>query len=189
MCHRRDDAERLRHEGTCEWILTHDKYITWLNQSHGLLWLKGKPGSGKSILLSFVYNKYEQEERDGHRIVLHFFFHARGAALQKAKEGMFRSLLHQLCRKSVTARSCVTSFFKQKNNDFGKFGEGWNWNTSELEKLFTDAIIDATISDEATLFVDALDEAGLDVAPQLAEYFHALNSKLCKSWGHCSSYT
>lgn len=178
MCHRREDAERLRHKNTCEWILTHDSYVTWLNQHHGLLWLKGKPGSGKSILLSFLYDKYQQEKRDKKRLVLHFFFHARGTPLRKTREGMFRCLLNQLCRKSVAACSIVASFFKQKSEDFGKFGESWHWDASELEKLFNDTITDAIKSDEVTLFVDALDEAGLDIAPQLAEYFHALETKL-----------
>lgn len=110
--------------------------------------------------------------------MLHFFFHARGTRLQKTKEGMFRSLLNQLCRKSVATYSIVTSFFRQKDVDFGKFGESWHWNASELERLFGDAITDAMKSDEVTLFVDALDEAGLEIAPQLAEYFQALESKL-----------
>ncbi|TVY19661.1 Protein SERAC1 [Lachnellula arida] len=178
MCHRREDAKRLRHKDTCKWILTHDSYVTWLNQHHGLLWLKGKPGSGKSILLSFLYDKYQQEKRDNKRLVLHFFFHARGTPLQKTREGMFRSLLNQLCRKSVAASSIVASFFNQKSEDFGKFGESWYWNASELEKLFNDAVTDTIKSDEVTLFVDALDEAGLDIAPQLAEYFYALETKL-----------
>ena len=39
--------------GTCNWLADHPHFKSWINrehleESHGLLWIKGKPGSGKS---------------------------------------------------------------------------------------------------------------------------------------------
>src|SRR2546429_257731 len=36
-----DDAA----EGTCEWLLRHDAYRSWVTCDQDLLWIKGKPGS------------------------------------------------------------------------------------------------------------------------------------------------
>ncbi|KAH7134389.1 ankyrin repeat-containing domain protein [Dactylonectria macrodidyma] len=35
-------------KGTCEWLLRHETYTSWASCGRGLLWVKGKPGSGKS---------------------------------------------------------------------------------------------------------------------------------------------
>jgi pantothenate kinase-related protein Tda10 len=46
MLDRRDNVE-LCHTNTCQWILDLAKYQSWRRESPGLLWIKGKPGSGK----------------------------------------------------------------------------------------------------------------------------------------------
>lgn len=54
----RDQANLLsrcrdsREEATCEWVLSHPKIASWLDPDSNktFLWLKGKPGSGKSWL-------------------------------------------------------------------------------------------------------------------------------------------
>lgn len=52
---RRADA---REPDTCEWILTHSRFKSWLDLDHSrsYLWLKGKPGSGKTTLTTFIVN-------------------------------------------------------------------------------------------------------------------------------------
>lgn len=42
------------YDGTCQWLLKSSKIRTWLQRNRGnpVLWLNGKPGSGKSILSS-----------------------------------------------------------------------------------------------------------------------------------------
>ena len=47
------------HAKTCEWFLKSHEYFHWLDDSklgehHSLLWIKGKPGTGKSTLMKFV---------------------------------------------------------------------------------------------------------------------------------------
>ena len=45
-----------REAATCDWILTHPKLRSWLDPDHSrpVLWLKGKPGSGKTTLTTFI---------------------------------------------------------------------------------------------------------------------------------------
>src|SRR4051812_35877953 len=94
-----DRPNDIRHaaEGTCAWLLEHKTYKSWAAGHCGLLWIKGKPGSGKSTLLRHAIDgitrtHYFQENS----ALLSFFFHGRGAELQRTPLGLIRSLLHQL---------------------------------------------------------------------------------------------
>lgn len=58
------------------------------------LWIKGSPGSGKSTLMKYLYNAHDVYFRD--YVVAAYYFHARGADLQKGRLGVLRSLLHQI---------------------------------------------------------------------------------------------
>ncbi|KAH7181907.1 ankyrin repeat-containing domain protein [Fusarium sp. MPI-SDFR-AT-0072] len=58
-------------EGTGEWIHRSDNYLKWYeSQEDGLLWIKGVPGSGKSVVAASMIHKLSQEEIP----VLYFFF-------------------------------------------------------------------------------------------------------------------
>ncbi|EXM09882.1 ankyrin repeat-containing domain protein [Fusarium oxysporum II5] len=58
-------------EGTGEWIHRSDNYLKWHeSQEDGLLWIKGVPGSGKSVVAASMIQKLSQEEIP----VLYFFF-------------------------------------------------------------------------------------------------------------------
>ena len=50
--------------GTCNWILSHPTFEEWVRDGEGsptMLWLYAPPGSGKSILSSFIINHLLQE--------------------------------------------------------------------------------------------------------------------------------
>ena len=50
MNHRQLEVQNTR-ANSCTWILQHKDYIEWVKARRGLLWIKGKPGSGKSTLV------------------------------------------------------------------------------------------------------------------------------------------
>jgi ankyrin repeat protein len=91
------------HSDTCQWLFEGEKYKAWrhpdaLNTDRGFLWLKGKPGAGKSTLMKSARHYGEREHSD---TVISFFFNARGVELQKSTQGMYRSLLYQLLKKRM----------------------------------------------------------------------------------------
>ncbi|KAK7961900.1 uncharacterized protein PG986_002725, partial [Apiospora aurea] len=52
----REDSVNLPQRGTCVWLRSHPCFQSWLRSFHsngipGLLWIEGKPGSGKSTLM------------------------------------------------------------------------------------------------------------------------------------------
>ena len=175
MTYRRLEIDRA-YQTTCEWILQHRSYLIWTTNKQELLWLKGKPGSGKSTLLTFIYREYTRGPACKRAIYLDFFFHARGAPLQKTPEGMFRSLLHQVFKQCPAVRSHVRATFEEKKS-LSEPGKDWRWHARELEDLLFNAIIQAAESYAITIFIDALDEAGAEVARELMAFFHRLKDE------------
>lgn len=174
MNSRRSEADKAFPK-TCGWILEDDSYKKWLKHG-GLLWIKGKPGAGKSTLLAFTYRIFHGTHPDQVDLSLEFFFHGRGATLQKTSIGLYRSLLHQLYTSDSSIRDPVRKAFHDKSI-FGEEGRGWEWQLGELPDLFFNAILTAAISRKVVIFVDALDEARPDTQ-ELVDDFHDLNDRL-----------
>ncbi|KAL3469228.1 ankyrin [Aspergillus californicus] len=176
MLARRSSIEQ-RHGSSCEWILELREYKSWRSQSCGLLWIKGKPGAGKSTLMHFLHDKL-QEPHDGDQgIALEFFFTARGTELQHTPSGMFRSLVRQLFDHDQSVRPKVREIYERKCRQFGYGKREWEWQKPELEGLLTESILLSAQQQRVTIFADALDEAGREPAQELAEYFHEINAR------------
>jgi ankyrin repeat protein len=175
MTYRRQEADRA-HPETCGWILQHKSYRTWSTQG-GLLWVKGNPGTGKSTLMAYVYRAFQAVPEHERHVILNFFFHGRGTTLQKTPTGMFRSLLHQLFTRARSVRGPIRKAFHEKRV-FGEPAKDWKWQLKELQDLFLNGVTDVAKTRAITIFIDALDEAGVEAAAELVAYFHILNDRL-----------
>ena len=188
MDYRRLDSDTA-HPGTCNWILSHKDYRNWILNENGLLCIKEKPGSGKSTLMAYLYKNLQDNLAGEHSVSLTFFFHRRGATLQKTFIGMLRALLCQVYRAFPLARKAICLAFHDRKI-FGEARKDWDWQEKELHDLLFSAILN--ITQRTLIFVDALDEAGED-AQETAEYFYRLNDeikrcgrpvKICISYRH-----
>ncbi|KAI0104231.1 hypothetical protein GGR51DRAFT_522080 [Nemania sp. FL0031] len=111
-------------QGTFEWIFTDPEVVLrshprlgmtfpqWLESGDGIFHICGKPGSGKSTLMKYIYSnptamkqlaKWSQRDE---LLTGYFFFWRPGAPEQKNMRGLIRGLLYQilyqvpkLCRK------------------------------------------------------------------------------------------
>ncbi len=158
---------------TCAWFSQHKVYLEWLEQRHGLLWIKGKPGAGKSTLMRHAVVMIEKEERQTNLVVASFFFHGRGSSIQKSPLGLFRSLLHQLLPQIPELLLLFSSLFKKRCETEGKFGTAWDWKERDLQDFFKHNVTDSA---RILLYIDALDECGEENARDLVDYFHAITS-------------
>lgn len=168
-------------DGTCSWILDHKTYLSWLSQRRGLLWIKGKPGTGKSTLMKYLLRALEQHKlrSSDKTVTLSFFFHGRGSEIQRTPLGLFRSLLHQLLERFPTQLSNVVQTFKNRLDNQGKVGEKWNWRPLELQS-FLEASLPKVLEEFAVrIVVDALDESGETTG--LVKFFQRLRSKCSSS--------
>lgn len=83
------------------------KLMNWFTTDESLFWINGKPGSGKSSLISFVANDQRTlqafESWTGQRPVhmIKFLFWRPGSPLQRSVPGMLRSLLYQVLMTGI----------------------------------------------------------------------------------------
>lgn len=164
---------KTAHAKTCRWLLKKSEYLDWcdpgkLAEHNGFLWIKGKPGAGKSTLMKFALANTRRNAKD--EIVLSFFFNARGDDLEKSTSGLFRSLLVQLLEQlpSTKFRFSTLGSPLWKNNA--------EWTLASLQSLFEEAVLnlrDATI----ICFVDALDECDDQQIRDMVYFFERLGEE------------
>lgn len=85
-------------------------------------------------------------------VIINYFFNARGVALQKSTQGMYRSLLHQIIEKvpGVSSTLPLRKCTRLRDQD---------WPVEYLTELFRCAVL-AFDSTRLTCYIDALDESG-----------------------------
>lgn len=90
----------------CQW----DDFARWLESGHGVYWINGKAGSGKSTLMNHICHHsrklelLEQWCSERRLLTPTFFFWNAGTRLQKSIDGLLRSLFYQMlkeCRELV----------------------------------------------------------------------------------------
>ncbi|KAK1579705.1 uncharacterized protein LY79DRAFT_652008, partial [Colletotrichum navitas] len=155
--------------GTCQWLLSHETLTAWTRQHRGLVWIKGKPGAGKSTLMKYALEKvpylYETQP-----LVLSFFFHGRGHELQKSLLGLFQSLLHQLLKHVPGTLSDLIDHFDHNRKTVGEAGKKWQWHVPMLQAFFQSSLSKILKHRAVLVFIDALDECGEEPAVQLIEF-------------------
>jgi ankyrin repeat protein len=156
------------HAQTCKWLLETPKYLGWLDPSklgehHGFLWIKGKPGTGKSTLMKFALANARKTMRD--TIVISFFFNARGDDLEKSTVGMYRSLLLQLLERVPVSQDVFNSLELRTWN-----GGYYKWGIEALKALFEEIILGLGEL-PVTCFIDALDECDEDQIRDMVSFF------------------
>ncbi|KAI1742727.1 hypothetical protein F4680DRAFT_445764 [Xylaria scruposa] len=150
------DARQLTikkaHAHTCAWFLDSPLYIDWakntMRNDHNFLWIKGKPGAGKSTLMKFLLKNLRDRIRKAgnQEILISFFFNARGDDLEKTTAGMYRSLLLQLLEARPNLRYVLDSI-----------RIGHVWTIGSLKSLFEEVL--QGLGDTSILcLIDALDE-------------------------------
>lgn len=151
-------AIQAAHRHTCQWVFNTAEYRRWhdpeLRQAHhGLLWVKGKPGSGKSTITKVALQHAQKTYPDEKNLC--FFFNGRGDGLEKSVEGMFSSLLHQVVLEVPWLLEAVNA---RAVKEYGK-GE---WPLELLKDLFREAMYRLGQTVQVTCYIDALYEGDND---------------------------
>jgi hypothetical protein len=138
--------------GTCDWVAKHPAYIAWLDDEsqlhNSLLWIRGKPGAGKSVLMRHI-DRSVSRDKGLQDICISFYFNSRGERLEKSLFGMYRSLLAQLLSEQPELQVVL-----DKTHDLSVENDT---TMRELQRLFRAAVI--RLKDKHLYcFIDALDE-------------------------------
>jgi hypothetical protein len=154
---------------TCSWIFDRPEYSRWRDpdqrKSHrGVLWIKGKAGTGKSTLMSCLCDRDCQ--RDCEEITVSFFFNARSPdTLVKSTEGMYRCLLYQIMKNLPRLEERLSRLHLPRS-------EGWPIEL--LENALRSVILGLSAEERITCFVDALDECKIEDVRKAIDRFEDL---------------
>ncbi|CAG9997125.1 unnamed protein product [Clonostachys byssicola] len=159
------------HAKTCQWLLDHSAYEAWLDPSqttrhHGLLWISGKPGAGKSTIMKYIYLKTKHQTRKKITLNSSFFFHSRGEYLERSISGMYRSILAQLL-EGFPALQVVL------DNPKLDMASRDDWPLSILKELLQKAVFSLG-SRALNCFIDALDECDEQQIVDMVQFFEDL---------------
>jgi len=136
----------------------------------GFLWIKGNPGTGKSTLMKFLFEKTKSNAKgDFSQITLSFFFLARGTVEEKSTTGLYRSLLHQLFEKAMDLRDSLEWMTANGARVVQRNG----WHGEALKQTLTHAV-QKLGSRLLTIFIDALDECDKNQAAGMICFFEEL---------------
>ncbi|KAF5687842.1 ankyrin protein 3 [Fusarium denticulatum] len=173
------DARKLiikaAHSKTCRWFLKHPDYLSWIDRQkishhHGFLWIRGKPGAGKSTIMKFIYQESKKKDRKHQTLTASFFFNARGEVLEKTVSGMYRSLLLQLFHGFPDIECVLDDPELLPRNQSGCPP------LNALKDLLRAAV--AKLGQRSfRCFIDALDECDEQQVMDLVEYFEDLAEK------------
>lgn len=173
-------------EGSCRWIRDSKEYKAWnarerLDLSHGIFWIKGKPGSGKSTVMKDLCETTDVSHLGRDALRLTFFFNKRGASLEKTLPGLYRSLLCQILKSKGVEdfTSPILMRFKQKTTMFD--ASNVVWDLVELKDVFYE-MIECDNFPPVEIFTDALDECDED---QVREFIRrmAKSAKIAQRTG------
>lgn len=169
---------KAAHTQTCQWLLTHSDYLSWLDQRQHhcrFLWIRGKPGVGKSIIMKFSYTRMRKQDQDRQVLTTSFFFNARGDDMEKSVVGMYRSLLLQLFEGFPDLQGVLD------DQDLVPRNQKTCPSLNSLKDLFRAAIL-CLGNRSCACYIDALDECDEQQIRDMVEFFEEL-SEYCRGEG------
>ncbi|CAG9988819.1 unnamed protein product [Clonostachys byssicola] len=138
-------------KGAYEWILRHPEYQRFRNDStNRLLWVKGDPGKGKTMLLCGIIDDLEKES---FAPVSYFFCEATQDNSLRCATAVLRTLIWRLC----TSWPRLVSRVREKYDTEGKEAFEGPGALFALEEIMANILQDLRCS-TVTLVIDALDE-------------------------------
>lgn len=164
----RDDKRRIQDtkgglvQDSYIWVLENPDFCQWRdNEDQQLLWVKGDPGKGKTMLLCGIIDHLEQSPADGW-VSSYFFCQATDERINTATS-VVRGLIFMLLDQDAS----LVSYLKKKHDMAGKalFEDANAWQA--LTDILIGILQDTKLQ-EVCLVVDALDECVQDL-PQLLD--------------------
>jgi nucleoside phosphorylase len=176
----RDDKTRIQRtkgnllKDSYRWVIGHNDFKRWRdNPQYRLLWIKGDPGKGKTMLLCGIIDEIESSATM--HCLSYFFCQASDIRLSNAT-AVLRGLIYMI----VVQRPLLISHVREKYDKSGKklFDDSNAWEA--LSKILM-AILNDTRLNDVILIVDALDEC-VEGLPLLLELLSQASSSSQAKW-------
>ncbi|KAN0133847.1 hypothetical protein V8E53_008342 [Lactarius tabidus] len=102
-------ARETHQDGTATWFYEGSVFAEW-NACGSLLWIHGKPGSGKTILMSTIIREIDRMRKAGLALMAYFFFDFKDTQKQHRRD-LLSSLLFQLSARSDACHHIFSRFY------------------------------------------------------------------------------
>lgn len=186
---------------TFDWILQDEAaktksrspvyFAEWLKsqrQEDGLYWIGGKPGSGKSTLMKYLYSHerthqlLKQWAGTKELFVAGFFFWHSGTEMQKSQEGLLRTLLFEILRHNPNLIEIICPERWDAQSRYQPKDDAWS--REELFDAFRKSLAQQHGQSKFCFFLDGLDEYSgdpSDMVKFIASLPTSPDIKLCVS--------
>jgi hypothetical protein len=155
----RDDKKRIEAtkdillEDCCTWIFQDPDFLDWNdNRDTGLLWIKGDPGKGKTMMMIALIDKLSKDLERGSCVLSYFFCQSSDSRLNNAV-AVLRGLIYLL---AVKQKSLIQYLRKRYDTAGSQLFEGPN-ALYALSTILSDMLNDSSL-ERVYFIVDALDE-------------------------------
>ncbi|KAF8549429.1 hypothetical protein OG21DRAFT_588736 [Imleria badia] len=116
---KQEETLSLRQPDTCTWLHSAPEYESWRNSVDSFLWLQGKPGSGKTVLASFVVDSLKNKRRNGE--VLAFFYcdfrNDRSTSPAEAMRSLFSQFLRHIRNENIDPGELLDDLIREMDGD------------------------------------------------------------------------
>ena len=135
--------------GTNSWIWSHRSYLEWAKRASGILWIEGKPGSGKSVLAMSILKRLLQKSTldqsrldqsndsldhaglpEDSALVSSWFYSIRDNLV--AHVWMLRSILLQILEQNPSLFPHAQQTYRKRRRPSSR--NGLDWEASPLNK-------------------------------------------------------
>lgn len=154
-----DDKDRIESDkggllkNSYRWILDHVDFKQWQNDPKTrLLWIKGDPGKGKTMLLCGIINELSASTNGKTTTISFFFCQAAEPSINNAT-AVLRGLLYLILNKQPALIPHIQKEYDQAGKQLFEGVNAWH----VLSRIFTDILKDPLLQ-STYLIIDGLDE-------------------------------
>ena len=183
------------HPSTFEWLFQDNSnagtlkkrptILQWLLTGHGIYWISGKAGSGKSTLMKFLHN--ERRTIDALRcwatnsrlVIASFFFSSVGTKMQKSQKGLLQTFLFHIMKQ---VPELIPSLCASRWQDDATVGQPWSMD--EILTVFRNLKEQSLSTHRFCFFIDGADEYEgdhMDLINVINTFIWSDNIKICFS--------
>ncbi|KAH9209097.1 beta transducin-like protein HET-E2C40 [Leptodontidium sp. 2 PMI_412] len=145
------------------WVLEHRDFKQWRDHEQSyLLWIKGDPGKGKTMLLCGIVDELNKPNAGTH-LLSYFFCQATDPRINNAT-AVLRGLLYLLIDQQPSLISCIQKQYDHAGRTVFEDANAW----VAVSEIFTNVLQDRSLK-STYLIIDALDECTGEL-PKLLDF-------------------
>lgn len=156
------------------WILQNQRFQEWCTIQEGLLWIKGDPGKGKTMLLCGIIN--ELTNAMPKTALLSYFFCQNGDPRLNNATAILRGLVYMLVDQQPSLIQYVRKEYDQAGRTLFEDANAWVALSDILRSILSDPNLNSTF-----LIIDGLDECVADL-PKLLHFITQISGAPRIKW-------